>query len=115
VNKQLYVEQVDYKAIEEAKKWNKALGGDVVEEHDCVAGCQRYTGGEVRHHKDCPHYANSFSQMYDHIYDNAYKKGFEDAREMAITLAADTDNLMTVSKLDMDLIDALEQMQSERG
>lgn len=31
----------------------------------CVAGCQHYTGEEIRHHKDCPHYPESLSQLFD--------------------------------------------------
>lgn len=31
----------------------------------CESGCVHFTGGEIRHHKDCQHYPNSFSQMYD--------------------------------------------------
>lgn len=32
---------------------------------DCGAGCQIFTGGEIKHHKGCPHYEQSFTQMYD--------------------------------------------------
>ena len=35
----------------------------------CIAGCQHFTGGEVYHHKDCPHYPESFSKMYDKLFD----------------------------------------------
>ena len=31
----------------------------------CVAGCQAFMGGEIRHHKHCAFYEGSFSQMYD--------------------------------------------------
>jgi len=34
-------------------------------EPECVAGCKRYYGGEVRHHKDCPFYPESLSKIYD--------------------------------------------------
>lgn len=34
-------------------------------EQQCCAGCQRFTGDETRHIKECPHYPGSFSQMYD--------------------------------------------------
>lgn len=34
-------------------------------EDKCVAGCKHFTGGEVRHHKHCPFYPDSFSKMYD--------------------------------------------------
>ena len=39
-------------------------GGGVVKA-ECVAGCKVYTGDEVYHHKDCPHYAESMSRMLD--------------------------------------------------
>ena len=32
---------------------------------ECEAGCKSYDGGERKHHKDCPHYAESFSKMFD--------------------------------------------------
>ena len=32
---------------------------------DCEAGCKSYDGGERKHHKDCRHYAESLSKMYD--------------------------------------------------
>ena len=32
---------------------------------DCVTGCKRYYGGEVKHHKDCPYYEGSISQIMD--------------------------------------------------
>ncbi|MEH0154011.1 hypothetical protein V6R21_07665 [Limibacter armeniacum] len=31
----------------------------------CVAGCTHYTGGEIKHHKDCPYYPDSLSRLYD--------------------------------------------------
>ncbi len=34
-------------------------------EEQCVPGCKAYTGGERRHHEDCPHYEDSFTQLYD--------------------------------------------------
>jgi hypothetical protein len=33
-------------------------------EKKCVAGCKMYEGGEIRHHKDCVFYPESFSEMY---------------------------------------------------
>lgn len=33
----------------------------------CVAGCTHYTGGEVKHHKDCPFYDCSLSQAIDNL------------------------------------------------
>lgn len=37
------------------------------QEDKCVAGCKRFTGGEVRHHKHCPFYPDSLSKMYDEM------------------------------------------------
>lgn len=36
-----------------------------MEGKNCQAGCKHFTGGEVRHHKDCQYYKDSFSEMYD--------------------------------------------------
>lgn len=33
----------------------------------CVAGCKYFDGGEIYHHKHCPHYEDSFSQRYDEL------------------------------------------------
>lgn len=33
----------------------------------CVPSCMAYEGGEVRHHKMCPSYPDSFSKMYDDL------------------------------------------------
>jgi len=35
----------------------------------CVAGCKYFTGGEIKHHKDCPFYEDSFSQKFDILRD----------------------------------------------
>lgn len=35
----------------------------------CVAGCKHFTGGEIKHHKDCPYYPESFSEMNDNLKD----------------------------------------------
>ncbi len=35
------------------------------EEIQCVAGCQIYSYHEAHHHKDCGHYPETFSKMYD--------------------------------------------------
>ena len=32
---------------------------------DCEAGCKHFTGGEVRHHKDCVFYSESLSRQLD--------------------------------------------------
>lgn len=31
----------------------------------CETGCMCYTGGEVRHHKDCFYYPESMTKMFD--------------------------------------------------
>jgi len=31
----------------------------------CIAGCKVYTGNEKYHHKNCPHYPESFSKRFD--------------------------------------------------
>jgi hypothetical protein len=36
-------------------------------ENKCVAGCKHYYGGEIKHHKDCVYYPESFSKMYDDL------------------------------------------------
>ena len=39
----------------------------------CVAGCKHFTGGEIKHHKDCPYYPQSFSKMYDDLEEKVKK------------------------------------------
>jgi hypothetical protein len=36
-------------------------------ENKCLAGCKKFHGGEIQHHKDCPYYEGSLSQMYDDL------------------------------------------------
>ena len=33
----------------------------------CETGCKIFTGGEIKHHKDCQYYAGSMSEMYDNL------------------------------------------------
>jgi hypothetical protein len=33
----------------------------------CQAGCKAYYGGERKHHKDCVHYSESFTKLYDDL------------------------------------------------
>lgn len=42
----------------------KEVDEDVVK---CVAGCSFYSYRETRHHKDCPHYPETFTKMYDDL------------------------------------------------
>ncbi len=37
----------------------------VKEEEKCVAGCKTFTGGEKKHHKDCPFYPQSLTRIYE--------------------------------------------------
>ena len=36
-----------------------------IEQPKCIAGCNNYTGGEIKHHADCPFYPESLSKMFD--------------------------------------------------
>jgi len=38
-----------------------------VKDQNCVMGCKNFTGGEVKHHKDCPFYPDSLSKYYDEM------------------------------------------------
>lgn len=31
----------------------------------CILGCKVFSGNETYHHKDCPHYPESFSKRFD--------------------------------------------------
>lgn len=42
-------------------------------EENCVMGCKHYTGGEIKHHKDCVFYPDSLTMMYDDLF-NENKK-----------------------------------------
>lgn len=33
----------------------------------CVTGCKHFSGGELKHHKDCPFYEDSLSKKYDEM------------------------------------------------
>jgi hypothetical protein len=33
----------------------------------CEAGCKVFTGGEIRHDKNCQYYPESFTKMYDDL------------------------------------------------
>ncbi len=41
----------------------------------CVSGCKAFTGGEIKHHKDCPFYKDSLSERLDFLeeYANQFK------------------------------------------
>ena len=36
-----------------------------MENNKCQAGCKLYTGGEIKHHKDCLYYPESMSKTFD--------------------------------------------------
>lgn len=38
-----------------------------VEDMKCETGCKHFYGGEVRHHRDCAFYLESFTKMYDDL------------------------------------------------
>ena len=40
---------------------------ETLEEVKCIAGCKYFYGREVRHHKDCIYYPESFSKLYDDL------------------------------------------------
>ena len=44
----------------------------------CVEGCKHFTGGEIKHHKDCPYYPESFSKMYDDLKERVKKLNIPD-------------------------------------
>jgi len=33
----------------------------------CVPGCKHFTGGEIKHDRNCPFYGDSLSRKYDEI------------------------------------------------
>ena len=52
----------------------------------CVAGCKHFTGGEIKHHKDCPYYPESFSKMYDDLEEKVKKLINEYEKELQFLL-----------------------------
>lgn len=49
----------------------------------CVADCKAYTGGERKHHNDCPYYPESFTKLYDDLKEEVkeLKKEIRDLKE----------------------------------
>jgi hypothetical protein len=35
------------------------------DKEECVAGCNVFNGGEIRHHENCPFYPESLTEMYE--------------------------------------------------
>lgn len=48
---------------------DKDIVYQILDEKKCVNGCKRFSGGELRHHKSCPNYPESFSEMFDILED----------------------------------------------
>jgi hypothetical protein len=44
-----------------------------IAEEKCKAGCRVFTGGEIRHHKDCVYYTESLSKILDDTEDELKK------------------------------------------
>jgi hypothetical protein len=38
---------------------------DFQSQNKCVAGCKYFTDSELKHHKDCPNYTDSMSEVLD--------------------------------------------------
>lgn len=36
-----------------------------IKEKKCIVGCKHFTGESIKHHKNCPYYPGSVSEMYD--------------------------------------------------
>jgi hypothetical protein len=47
---------------------------------ECVSGCKHFDGGEIKHHEDCPYYAESLSKIFDDLkaFKNELLSDFED-------------------------------------
>ena len=50
----------------------------------CEAGCRSFTGGEIKHHKDCQYYEDSISQMLDKVKEIAFGNGSAQERMVDI-------------------------------
>lgn len=53
--------------IEVIKTDNGIVSNIHFQEEECVAGCKSFTGGEIKHHKNCPFYPQSLTRMYDEM------------------------------------------------
>ena len=38
--------------------------GIEMDDKQCVAGCLRFDDGELKHHRDCPHYPESLTKLW---------------------------------------------------
>ena len=59
-----------------------------MENNKCEAGCKIYTGGEIKHHKDCFYYPDSMSKTFDDM--KAELKKFRVA-DVSVSLLSDSD------------------------
>jgi hypothetical protein len=82
----------------------------VMNEPKCIAGCKHFTGGEVKHHKDCPYYSESLSKMYDDLKKDVIKLNTQQ-RNMLLNFASHLNNYKGLENLRFDfmVIDYLEK------
>jgi len=57
----------------------------------CVTGCKAYTGGEIKHHPDCPFYPESLSKMYDDLVNDQKVRKHSETCVYVITFENDGD------------------------
>jgi hypothetical protein len=67
-------------------RWHKEQ-----DEVKCVAGCKHFTGGELKHHKDCFHYPESLSKMYDDLKEQERMYSEEEVLEILFELSCNSD------------------------
>jgi len=75
---------------EKCGKWFPAVA-----EVKCVAGCRTYAGREIKHHKDCPFYPESFTKIYDDLLVE-HKRFENDIKRVIVEI--DTEILKNVNK-----------------
>ena len=56
----------------------------------CVVGCKAYSGGEMKHHKDCDFYPDSLSQKYDKM-EQQLEKERDENKELKDLIYVDDD------------------------
>ena len=54
----------------------------------CVAGCKAFAGGEIKHHKNCYFYPESFSKMYNDL-ENKHNDLINDISTIAVQIQED--------------------------
>lgn len=87
-------------------------------EPKCETGCMNYTGGEIKHHKDCVFYPESLAKMYDTI-----QSQLTEARERLDRIVKycepNTEFMWAASivgiALDCDFRDAKQKIQEPNG